>query len=98
MQIIICSHRSSRNVLFSYLSHSPGAGHKGAEEEESLPVPDKNKKANKKKSTAEKHQRRDDLRLTRMMLIIFCCFLLCFLPLMVVNVADDEVITPDIYR
>jgi hypothetical protein len=26
-----------------------------------------------------------------MMLIIFCCFLLCFLPLMVVNVADDEV-------
>jgi len=36
-------------------------------------------------------QRREDVRLTRLMLTIFCCFLLCFLPLMLVNVADDEV-------
>jgi len=45
-----------------------------------------------KMTNSEKHQRREDLRLTRMMMIIFCCFLVCFLPLMVVNVADDEVI------
>jgi len=36
-------------------------------------------------------QRREDVRLTRLMLTIFCCFLLCFLPLMLVNVTDDEV-------
>jgi hypothetical protein len=28
------------------------------------------------------------------MLTIFCCFLLCFLPLMLVNVADDEIHYP----
>ncbi len=36
-------------------------------------------------------QRRDDLRLTKMMLLIFCCFLLCFLPLLIFNVVDDDV-------
>jgi hypothetical protein len=41
-------------------------------------------------------QRRDDVRLTRLMLTIFCCFLLCFLPLMLVNVADDEVRKSDV--
>ncbi|GLH10961.1 Protein trapped in endoderm-1, partial [Gryllus bimaculatus] len=40
---------------------------------------------------AQLQQRREDSRLTRLMLSIFCCFLLCFLPLMLVNVADDEV-------
>ncbi|KAK2721873.1 protein trapped in endoderm-1-like [Artemia franciscana] len=39
-------------------------------------------------------QRKEDLRLTRMMLTIFCTFLLCFLPLMVVNIADDEITVP----
>lgn len=33
---------------------------------------------------------REDSRLTGMMLTIFICFLMCFLPLMLVNVADDE--------
>jgi hypothetical protein len=41
-------------------------------------------------------QRREDVRLTRLMLTIFCCFLLCFLPLMLVNVADDEVRITDV--
>jgi len=41
-------------------------------------------------------QRREDVRLTRLMLTIFCCFLLCFLPLMLVNVADDEVSITDV--
>lgn len=35
--------------------------------------------------------RKEDLRLTRMMLTIFLCFLISFLPLMIVNVADDDV-------
>ena len=35
--------------------------------------------------------RKEDLRLTRMMLLIFVAFLACFLPLMLVNVADEEV-------
>ncbi|KAG8239713.1 hypothetical protein J437_LFUL019070 [Ladona fulva] len=35
--------------------------------------------------------------MTRMMLTIFCCFLLCFLPLMLVNVADDEVKYPTVH-
>ncbi|PNF42334.1 hypothetical protein B7P43_G03679 [Cryptotermes secundus] len=42
-------------------------------------------------------QRREDIRLTRLMLTIFCCFLLCFLPLMLVNVADDEIHYPTIH-
>ena len=35
-----------------------------------------------------------DIRLTKMMLTIFLCFLVCFLPLMLVNVADDNVQFP----
>ena len=35
--------------------------------------------------------RKEDLRLTRMMLTIFLFFLITFLPLMIVNVADDDV-------
>ncbi|UYV72428.1 hypothetical protein LAZ67_9003096, partial [Cordylochernes scorpioides] len=35
--------------------------------------------------------RADELRLTRLMLIIFCSFLVCFLPLMVVNVFDSKI-------
>lgn len=33
---------------------------------------------------------REDSRLTAMMLTIFVCFLVCFLPLMLVNVTDDK--------
>ncbi|KAG5318619.1 GUTR1 protein, partial [Pseudoatta argentina] len=35
-------------------------------------------------------QRREDSRVTRLMLTIFLCFLLCFMPLMLVNVIDDK--------
>lgn len=35
-------------------------------------------------------QHREDLRLTRLMLLIFCSFIVCFLPLMIVNVSDDS--------
>ncbi|EFX66166.1 hypothetical protein DAPPUDRAFT_3691, partial [Daphnia pulex] len=72
--------QSRRNVM----------AHRAEEHQANVPVMKSVNKKPGKKSTSEKHQRRDDLRLTRMMLIIFCCFLLCFLPLMVVNVADDE--------
>lgn len=33
---------------------------------------------------------RDDGRLTKLMLLIFICFVSCFLPLMLVNVFDDD--------
>ncbi|CAG5100812.1 Similar to Tre1: Protein trapped in endoderm-1 (Drosophila melanogaster) [Cotesia congregata] len=39
-------------------------------------------------------QRREDSRVTKLMLTIFLCFLLCFLPLMLVNVVDDRVKIP----
>ncbi|XP_046406107.1 protein trapped in endoderm-1 [Ischnura elegans] len=45
----------------------------------------------------QNNQRREDIRLTRMMTIIFSCFLLCFLPLMLVNVVDDEVKYPTVH-
>jgi hypothetical protein len=41
-------------------------------------------------------QKREDDRLTHLMLTIFCCVLLCFLPLTLVNVAEDEVRTTDV--
>ncbi|XP_059616446.1 protein trapped in endoderm-1-like [Phlebotomus argentipes] len=43
------------------------------------------------------NREREDSRLTTMMLTIFCCFLLCFLPLMLVNVFDNEVDYPAIH-
>lgn len=39
--------------------------------------------------------RKEDLRLTRMMFTIFICFMVSFLPLMIVNVADDDVSSGD---
>ncbi|KAJ9581013.1 hypothetical protein L9F63_023800, partial [Diploptera punctata] len=47
--------------------------------------------------TSQFVQKRDDVRLTRLMLTIFCCFLLCFLPLMLMNVVDDEIRYPTIH-
>ena len=44
-----------------------------------------------KESKILSSQRKEDLRLTKMMLTIFVSFLVCFLPLMLVNVVDDEV-------
>nr|CAD7266489.1 unnamed protein product [Timema shepardi] len=49
------------------------------------------------KSRKKLRSHREDFRLTWMMLIIFCCFLLCFLPLMLVNVIDDEVNLPTLH-
>lgn len=40
---------------------------------------------------------RDDRRLTRLMALIFICFVLCFLPLMLVNVFDDKVSYPTLH-
>ena len=42
-------------------------------------------------------QRKEDLRLTKMMLTIFISFLVCFLPLMLVNVVDDDVKIPTLH-
>ncbi|KAL6254583.1 hypothetical protein P5V15_014635 [Pogonomyrmex californicus] len=39
-------------------------------------------------------QRREDSRVTRLMLTIFLCFLMCYLPLMLVNVIDDKMKIP----
>ncbi|CAL4200440.1 unnamed protein product, partial [Meganyctiphanes norvegica] len=42
-------------------------------------------------------QRKSDIRLTRMMATIFLCFMITFLPLMIVNVADDDVKIPSLH-
>ncbi|EFA11575.1 protein trapped in endoderm-1 [Tribolium castaneum] len=47
-----------------------------------------------KKEKRSSRRERDDSRLTKLMLIIFICFVLCFLPLMLVNVFDDDVKYP----
>ncbi|KAL6434790.1 hypothetical protein ACFW04_005174 [Cataglyphis niger] len=39
-------------------------------------------------------QRREDSRVTRLMLTIFLCFLMCFMPLMLVNVIDEKMKIP----
>jgi len=39
-------------------------------------------------------QRREDSRVTRLMLTIFLCFLMCFMPLMLVNVIDEKIKIP----
>ncbi|KAK9693037.1 7 transmembrane receptor (rhodopsin family) [Popillia japonica] len=52
-----------------------------------------------KDSTRNKNSRREreDGRLTKLMLLIFVCFVFCFLPLMCVNVFDDEVRYPTLH-
>lgn len=40
---------------------------------------------------------RDDSRLTKLMVLIFVCLLLSFLPLMIVNVFDDDVKYPSVH-
>ena len=44
-----------------------------------------------------KRQRKEDIRLTKMMLTIFILFLICFLPLMLANVLDDDMTKPSIH-
>lgn len=46
------------------------------------------------KDTKKTNREKDDSRLTKLMLSIFIFFLLCFLPLMLVNVFDDDVRYP----
>ncbi|XP_018021107.1 protein trapped in endoderm-1-like isoform X2 [Hyalella azteca] len=41
--------------------------------------------------------RKEDIRLAVMIAIIFLCFILSFLPLMIVNVFDDDVVYPSIH-
>ncbi|CAG7835392.1 unnamed protein product [Allacma fusca] len=48
-------------------------------------------------STSQKRLRRDDLQLTKMMLLIFCCFVICFLPLMILNILDYDTVSPTIH-
>ena len=50
-----------------------------------------------KESCMAASQRKEDLRLTKMMLTIFVSFLVCFLPLMLVNVIDDDVDVPTLH-
>ena len=51
-------------------------------------------KAATKGANSTTFRRRDDGRLTRLMLIVFCSFLVCFLPLTIVNVAESSVSLP----
>ena len=50
-----------------------------------------------KENCVASSQRKEDLRLTKMMLTIFVSFLVCFLPLMLVNVVDDDVDVPTLH-
>ncbi|XP_023333494.1 protein trapped in endoderm-1 [Eurytemora carolleeae] len=50
-----------------------------------------------KESALQSSQKKEDLRMTKMMLIIFLSFLICFLPLMLVNVIDDEMAVPTLH-
>lgn len=50
-----------------------------------------------KETVLQSNQRTEDLRMTKMMLLIFVSFLISFLPLMLVNVLDDEVVYPSIH-
>ncbi|GLV40685.1 Trapped in endoderm 1 [Carabus blaptoides fortunei] len=43
------------------------------------------------------NREKEDGRLTKLMLIIFICFVLCFLPLMLVNVFDDNTAYPTLH-
>lgn len=45
---------------------------------------------NNKNSGTSTIRDREDSRLTAMMLLIFSCFILCFLPLMIANVFDEN--------
>lgn len=46
------------------------------------------------KTKSRSNREKEDGRLTRLMLIIFICFVMCFLPLMLMNVFDDNVKYP----
>lgn len=47
-------------------------------------------------SRVSSHKKRE-MQITRTMLVIFCTFLLCFLPLMIVNVMEKEIRYPEVH-
>ncbi|CAL4145191.1 unnamed protein product, partial [Meganyctiphanes norvegica] len=49
------------------------------------------------KSNAEEKARKNEMRVTCMMGTIFLCFIICFLPLIIVNIADDDTKIPSIH-
>ncbi|XP_022902766.1 protein trapped in endoderm-1-like isoform X2 [Onthophagus taurus] len=55
----------------------------------------KSHRSNPKERSSKRE--RDDRRLTKLMLLIFACFLFCFLPLMCVNVFDDDTTIPTLH-
>ncbi|EFN87101.1 protein trapped in endoderm-1 [Harpegnathos saltator] len=54
----------------------------------------KNLEAHAPKERRGGFQRREDSRVTKLMLTIFLCFLICFMPLMLMNVIDDKMRIP----
>lgn len=42
-------------------------------------------------------QKKREIQITRTMLVIFCTFLLCFLPLMVVNILENKIRYPEVH-
>lgn len=79
--------QSRKNVQSHMKNNTPAAGGNAS-------AVGKNDSKNALANAAQSAQRREDIRLTKMMLTIFLCFLVCFLPLMLVNVADDDVDFP----
>lgn len=57
----------------------------------------KNLEAHAPKERRSGFQRREDSRMTRLMLTIFLCFLVCFMPLMLMNVVDDAMRYPALH-
>lgn len=89
--VIICSYsciywtvRRQRQKLNKHFDHLHNQQHqkKGTDP----PAAPKASSSSNKRTSRD----REDSRLTGMMLTIFLCFLVCFLPLMLVNVADDQ--------
>lgn len=54
----------------------------------------RNLEAHTGQKTNNGFHKREDSRLTKLMLTIFLCFLLCFLPLSLVNIVDDQIRVP----
>ncbi|XP_018335078.1 protein trapped in endoderm-1-like, partial [Agrilus planipennis] len=51
-------------------------------------------KSSSSQESRRTNREKEDNRLTKLMLLIFICFLLCFLPLMIMNVFDDSINYP----
>lgn len=53
--------------------------------------------SNNRNAERQLSQRKDELRITKVMLTVFCSFLICFLPLMIVNVFDSKIKYPTVH-